>query len=106
MSNVTKNTSSHSVKQIDQLSIHKITSGQVVIDLQTAVKELIENSLDAGATNLGKFLFFRPTCSHYQEEVKFKQYGLDSIEVVDNGSGIDERDHDSIGMCLMLLRGL
>lgn len=106
MSDVTKNTSCHSVKQIDQLSIHKITSGQVVIDLPTAVKELIENSLDAGATNLGKFLFFRPTCSHYQEEVKFKQHGLDSIEVIDNGSGIDEKDHDSIGMCLMPSRGL
>jgi len=94
------------VKHIDQLSIHKITSGQVVIDLQTAVKELIENSLDAGATNLGKFLLFRSTCSHYQEEVKFKQYGLDSIEVVDNGSGIDEKDHDSIGMGFMPSGGL
>jgi hypothetical protein len=42
-----------SIKPIDKTSIHRITSGQVVIDLQTAVKELVENSLDAGATNLG-----------------------------------------------------
>lgn len=41
------------IKAIDRASIHRITSGQVVIDLQTAVKELIENSLDAGATNIG-----------------------------------------------------
>ena len=42
------------IKAIDKASIHRITSGQVVIDLQTAVKELLENSLDAGATNIGQ----------------------------------------------------
>ena len=44
------------IKAIDTSSIHRITSGQVVIDPQTAVKELLENSLDAGATNIGLFL--------------------------------------------------
>ncbi|KAF8968485.1 histidine kinase-like ATPase, partial [Flammula alnicola] len=72
-----------SIKAIDNASIHRITSGQVVIDLQTAVKELVENSLDAGATNI---------------EVRFKNYGLASIEVIDNGSGIPEADYDSIGL--------
>lgn len=42
-----------SIKAIDGSSVHRITSGQVVIDLQTAVKELVENSLDAGATSIG-----------------------------------------------------
>jgi DNA mismatch repair protein PMS2 len=42
------------IKAIDKGSVHRITSGQVVIDLQTAVKELVENSLDAGATNIGE----------------------------------------------------
>jgi hypothetical protein len=43
-----------SIKAIDGTSVHKITSGQVVVDLQTAVKEMVENSLDAGATTIGK----------------------------------------------------
>ena len=41
------------IKALDAGSVHKISSGQVVVDLQTAVKELVENSLDAGATNIG-----------------------------------------------------
>lgn len=48
--------SSSGIKALDGGSIHKITSGQVVVDLQTAVKELVENSLDAGATNIGMSL--------------------------------------------------
>ena len=44
-----------SIKAIDTGSVHRITSGQVVVDLQTAVKELMENSLDAGATTIGNF---------------------------------------------------
>lgn len=42
------------IKAIDTASVHKITSGQVIIDLQTAVKELLENGMDAGATNVGE----------------------------------------------------
>ena len=38
------------IRQIDTASVHRICSGQVVIDLATAAKELLENSLDAGAT--------------------------------------------------------
>ncbi|KAG7085388.1 hypothetical protein E1B28_002951 [Marasmius oreades] len=71
-----------SIKAIDAKSVHQITSGQVVIDLQTAVKELVENSLDAGATSV---------------EVRFKNYGLNSVEVIDNGSGIPESDFEDIG---------
>ncbi|KZP01298.1 DNA mismatch repair protein MutL [Calocera viscosa TUFC12733] len=71
------------IKAIPQQSVHKITSGQVVVDLQTAVKELVENSLDAGATSI---------------EVRFKDYGLKSIEVIDNGSGIKPADYESIGL--------
>lgn len=43
------------IKPIDGKSVHQICSGQVVLSLSTAVKELIENSVDAGATSIGKF---------------------------------------------------
>jgi len=49
-----------SIKPIDKASIHQITSGQVIIDLQTAVKELLENSIDASANNVGQFSFLIP----------------------------------------------
>ncbi|KAJ7078992.1 hypothetical protein C8R43DRAFT_351185 [Mycena crocata] len=72
-----------SIKPIDKTSIHRITSGQVVIDLQTAVKELVENSLDAGATTL---------------EVRFRQHGLATVEVIDNGCGISEENYEGLAM--------
>ncbi|KAL9938418.1 hypothetical protein V8E36_003041 [Tilletia maclaganii] len=71
------------IRPIDQVDVHRITSAQVVLDLQTAVKEVIENALDAGATNV---------------EVRFKDYGADSFEVIDNGSGIDPKDYEAIAL--------
>lgn len=38
------------LSQIPQESIHRLSSGQVIINLAGAVKELVENSLDSGAT--------------------------------------------------------
>ena len=43
---------SGSIKPIGKGDVHKICSGQVILDLATAVKELVENALDAGATNI------------------------------------------------------
>ena len=43
------------IKAIDKTSVHRICSGQVVLTLAIAAKELIENSLDAGATQIGIF---------------------------------------------------
>ncbi|XP_029414979.1 mismatch repair endonuclease PMS2 isoform X2 [Nannospalax galili] len=40
------------IKPIDGKSVHQICSGQVVLSLSTAVKELVENSVDAGATSI------------------------------------------------------
>jgi len=67
---------------IDSASVHRLHAGQVVLELQGAVKELVENSLDAGATTI---------------EVRFKDNGLESVEVMDNGSGIAEADWAYIG---------
>ena len=44
------------IKSIDKNSIHRICSGQVVLTLAIAVKELVENSLDAGANQIGMML--------------------------------------------------
>lgn len=44
------------IKQIDKSSIHRICSGQVIFDIASATKELIENSLDAGSTSIGTSL--------------------------------------------------
>ncbi|KAJ3181924.1 Mismatch repair endonuclease pms2 [Gaertneriomyces sp. JEL0708] len=72
-----------SIKAIDSKSVHKICSGQVITDLATAVKELIENALDARATAI---------------EIKLKEYGLEGIEVSDNGSGIEARDFPALAL--------
>lgn len=71
------------IKAIEKSVVHKICSGQVVIDLATAVKEMVENSIDAGATVI---------------EVKLKNMGTDSIEVSDNGCGIDPENYAGIAM--------
>ena len=45
------------IQAIDRGDVHRICSGQVVLNLATAIKELVENSIDAGATNIGKTLY-------------------------------------------------
>ncbi|CAJ0759064.1 16122_t:CDS:10 [Entrophospora sp. SA101] len=72
-----------SIKPIDSTSIHKICSGQVILDLAMAAKELVENSLDAKAKTI---------------EIRFKEYGLQSIEVIDDGTGIHEQNYESLAL--------
>ena len=73
--------SSATIKPIARDAVHRICSGQVVLDLAGAVKELVENSLDAGATNV---------------EVRLKDHGADTIEVADNGSGVAPENHEKL----------
>ena len=71
------------IKPIDATSIHRICSGQVILDLATAVKELVENAIDAKATSI---------------EVRLRDYGAELIEVADNGHGVSSRDYESLMM--------
>ncbi|XP_046352551.2 mismatch repair endonuclease PMS2-like isoform X1 [Haliotis rufescens] len=70
-----------SIQAIDRGSVHRICSGQVVLTLAIAVKELVENSVDAKATSV---------------EVKLKEYGSEMIEVSDNGSGVEEKNFEGL----------
>ncbi|KAK8118958.1 uncharacterized protein PG998_003584 [Apiospora kogelbergensis] len=71
------------IKPIEARTIHQIQSGQVIVDLCSVVKELVENSVDAGATTI---------------EVRFKNQGLDAIEVQDNGSGISKENYETLAL--------
>uniref|UniRef100_A0A8C9N8L8 Mismatch repair endonuclease PMS2 n=1 Tax=Serinus canaria TaxID=9135 RepID=A0A8C9N8L8_SERCA len=72
---------SAAIRPIDRGSVHRICSGQVVLNLGTAVKELVENSLDAGATNI---------------DIKLKDHGAELIEVSDNGGGVEEENFEGL----------
>ena len=54
------------------------------MSLATAVKELVENSLDAGATCV---------------DVQLVNHGATSIVVTDNGPGIKPTDFKALGVC-------
>jgi Histidine kinase-, DNA gyrase B-, and HSP90-like ATPase len=84
---------SSTIRAIDAASVHRICSGQVVVDLATAAKELVENSVDAGATTVSTALDATP----WRVAIKFKNYGVDLLEVTDDGSGISSDDFDGIG---------
>ena len=81
----------NAIKAVDKNTVHKICSGQVVLSLATAVKELVENSLDAGAKNI---------------EVKLGDYGSSFIEVSDDGGGIERENFQALSMSTTTLIGL
>lgn len=65
------------IKVLDSHLTNMIAAGEVVERPAGIIKELIENSLDAGATRI---------------EIRFKEGGMEYIEVNDNGHGMSYHD--------------
>ncbi len=61
------------IKVLDQNTINKIAAGEVIEKPSSVIKELVENSIDSGATAI---------------TVEVKGSGLSFLRVTDNGAGI------------------
>ncbi len=65
------------IKIMDEVLANKIAAGEVVERCASVVKELVENSIDAGSTEI---------------KVELKEAGTKEIKVIDNGKGMSKED--------------
>ncbi|KPU28145.1 DNA mismatch repair protein MutL [Caloranaerobacter sp. TR13] len=65
------------IKILDDNTINKIAAGEIIERPASVIKELVENSIDAGATSI---------------TIEVKGYGKNYIRVTDNGTGIESDD--------------
>ena len=66
-----------SIVLLDELTINKIAAGEVIERPASVIKEMVENSIDAGATNIN---------------IEIKNGGISYIRITDNGKGISTDD--------------
>jgi DNA mismatch repair protein MLH1 len=65
------------IKRLDQTTVNRIAAGEIIHRPSNAIKELIENSIDAKATMI---------------QVQVNQGGLKQFQIKDNGTGILKDD--------------
>lgn len=65
------------IRIMDETLANKIAAGEVVEKCSSIIKELAENSIDAGSTEISVFI---------------KEGGIKEISIIDNGSGMEIED--------------